>query len=68
MDLLDMMREQVFNERMAAAEGHGALVRMSTDLADAKDYDGSLLAWLLTGSHDWDQQAYDYIADSCYES
>lgn len=50
MRLLDMMIEQAFEERMAAAEAHGALVAMSSDAAAEGDYDSALLAWLITDS------------------
>lgn len=53
MKLLDMMYEQAFNERMAAAAAHGALVRMANEAAAARDYDTAFLAWLTTGSHEW---------------
>lgn len=53
MQLLDMLIEQAFNERMAQAEAHGALVRMASDAASIGDYDTAFLAWLTTGSHEW---------------
>ena len=64
MKLLDMMREQAFNERIAAAEAHGALVRMAKDAATAKDYDTAFLAWLTTGSHEWpSSEAVEWTAE-----
>ena len=49
--------DAAFDARMAAAEAHGALVRMAKDAAEAGDADTSLLAWLTTGSHLWPEDA-----------
>ena len=49
-----MLTDEEFDQAMAEAAAHGALVHMSTDAAEEGDYDTSFLAWLLTGSHEWE--------------
>ncbi len=49
-----MMTDEEFEQAMVEAAAHGALVHISNEAAEGGDFDTSLLAWLLTGSHEWE--------------